>query len=115
MISRPGHREPRRRQRGTLPAWFPLGRARRLLRFTGGNFRFWLASRALPPPFHRNHRPPLPPAPAAPEPPFEIEYLGRGAQSAPQQGLRRQQRDMLAGGAIDLDEIARPEILDPRR
>ena len=31
-----------------------------------------------------------------------------------QQRLRRQQRDMMAGGAIHLYEIARPEILYPR-
>jgi hypothetical protein len=37
-----------------------------------------------------------------------------GAQSAPQQSLGRQQRDVMAGGAIDLREVARPEILDPR-
>ena len=29
-------------------------------------------------------------------------------------GLDRQ-RDVVAGGAIDLDELAEPEILDPRR
>ena len=64
---------------------------------------------------HRNHRPPLLPAPSAPEPPFEVENLGRGAQSGPEQRLRRQQRDMVAGGAIDLDEVTLPEILDPCR
>ena len=35
--------------------------------------------------------------------------------SQPQQRLRRQQRDMVAGGAIDLDEVTLPEILDPCR
>jgi hypothetical protein len=34
------------------------------------------------------------------------------AQSEPQQKFRRQQRDVMAGGTIDLDEIAMPEILD---
>jgi hypothetical protein len=63
------------------------------------------------PPLDRDHRPPLPPAPAAPEPPFEIEDLRAGAQSGPQQSLRRQQRDVVAGG----DEVALPEILDPHQ
>ncbi len=36
------------------------------------------------------------------------------ALSDPQEGVRRQQRDVLTGGAIDLDEVAPPEILDPR-
>jgi hypothetical protein len=36
------------------------------------------------------------------------------AQPEPQQKCRRQQRYMMAGGTIDLDEIAMPEILDPR-
>jgi hypothetical protein len=72
------------------------------------------ALRSPPPPLHGNHRSPLPPAPAAPEPPFEVENLCRGAQPDPQQSLRRQQRDVMAGGAIDLDEVALSEILDPR-
>jgi hypothetical protein len=50
----------------------------------------------------------------APEPPFEIEHFRRWAESDLQQGLRRQQRDVVAGGAIDFDEIPWPEILDPR-
>jgi hypothetical protein len=44
-------------------------------------------------------------APTAPEPPFEVENLGRGAQPDPQQRLRRDQRDVVAGGAIDFDEV----------
>jgi len=71
--------------------------------------------RALLPPLDRNDRSPLPPAPAAPEPPLEVENLGRGAQPEPKKGLRGQQRDVLAGRAIDLHEVTRPEILDPRR
>jgi len=43
--------------------------------------------------------------PATPEPPFQVENLGRRAQSDPQQRLRRQQSDVVAGGAIDLDEV----------
>jgi hypothetical protein len=35
------------------------------------------------------------------------------AEPEPQQEVRCQQRDVLAGGAIDLDEIAPPKILDP--
>src|SRR5271166_5772923 len=45
----------------------------------------------------RNDRSPFPSAPAASEPPFEVENLGRGGQSGPQQRLRRQQRDVMAG------------------
>jgi hypothetical protein len=70
-------------------------------------------TRPAPPP-DRNNRPPLPAATPTPQPPFEIEDLRAGAQSYPQQSLRRQQRDMVTGGAIDLDEVARPEVLDPR-
>jgi hypothetical protein len=29
--------------------------------------------------------------------------------------VRREHRDMMAGGAIDLHEVALPEILDPRQ
>ena len=50
-------------------------------------------------PLDRDNRPPLPPAPAAPQPSFEVEYLGRWAQSGPQERLRRQRCDMVAGGA----------------
>jgi hypothetical protein len=38
------------------------------------------------------------------------EHLGRKAQPE----VQRQQPELMAGGAIDLDEIATPEILDPR-
>ena len=64
--------------------------------------------RAWPLPLDRNHRPPLPPAPAAPKAPFEVEQLRRGFQPHPQQRLRRQQCDMMAGGAIGLDQVAPP-------
>jgi hypothetical protein len=37
------------------------------------------------------------------------------AQSDPHQRVRRQQRNVVAGGAIYLDEVTYPEILDPRR
>jgi hypothetical protein len=37
------------------------------------------------------------------------------AEPKPQQKFRRQQHNMMAGGTIDLDEIAMPEILDPRQ
>jgi Acetyltransferase (GNAT) family len=39
---------------------------------------------------------------------LEAEYLVRGDQSGPQQRLRGQQRDVMASGAIDLDEVTRP-------
>jgi len=62
-------------------------------------------SRALPPPFHRNNRAPLPPAPATPEPPFQVENLCGGAQPGPEESLRRQQRDVMTGGAIDFSDL----------
>jgi hypothetical protein len=71
-------------------------------------------SLAVSPPLHRNYRPPLPSAAPTPEPRFEIENLGRRAQADPQQSLRRQERDMVTGGAIDLDEVTQPKVLDPR-
>jgi hypothetical protein len=37
------------------------------------------------------------------------------AKPEPRQEVRRQQRDVMAGSAIDLDEIATPEILNPRQ
>ena len=73
----------------------------------------WHAA-ALPPPFHRHHRPPLLAAAAAAQPALQVENLRRGDQPRPQQRLRRQQSDVLAGAAIHLDEIARREILDAR-
>jgi hypothetical protein len=57
--------------------------------------------------------PPLPSTLAAPKPRFEIENLRRGALPDPRQRLRRQQRDVMAGGTIDLDEVTLAEILDP--
>jgi VanZ family protein len=41
--------------------------------------------------------------------------LAQGVQPELQQGRRRQQRDMMAGGAIAFDDIAMPEIFDPRQ
>jgi hypothetical protein len=73
------------------------------------------AARALAPPLDRNDGPSPRSASAAPDALFEVEHLGPGAQTVPEQKLRRQQRDMMAGGAIDLDEIAMPKILDPRQ
>jgi hypothetical protein len=40
--------------------------------------------------------------------------LAWGLRTEPQQEIRRQQRDVVAGSTIDLDEITTPEILDPR-
>jgi hypothetical protein len=45
---------------------------------------------------------------------LEVEHLGPRVAPEPQQKFRRQQRDMMASGTIDLDQIAMPEILDPR-
>ena len=64
--------------------------------------------RYSPRPLDRNHRPALRPAPAAPEAGFEVENLDHGAQPGPDEGLRRQQRDVVAGSAIDLDRVAPP-------
>jgi hypothetical protein len=50
------------------------------------------------PPLDQNDRPTPASASAAPEPPFEDQHLRRGAEPEPQQGLRRQQRDLVAGG-----------------
>jgi hypothetical protein len=36
-----------------------------------------------------------------------------GAEPEPQQKVRCRRRDVMAGGAIDLDEIATSEIVDP--
>jgi hypothetical protein len=46
---------------------------------------------------------------------LEVEHLGLRAQPEPYQELGRQQRNVMAGSTIDLDEIAMPEILDPRQ
>jgi hypothetical protein len=51
------------------------------------------------------------PAAAAPKPPLEVKHLGPRVEPEPQQKVRREHRDMMAGGAIDLDEIATSEIL----
>ena len=55
-------------------------------------------------------RPAPSPAPAAPEAAFQIQNLGRAAQASSQRRVRRQQRDVMAGGAIDLQEVTSPEI-----
>src|SRR5438105_4868458 len=55
---------------------------------------------SLAPPFHRDHRPPLPPSLPTSEPVLQVENLGRADQPGPQQRLRRQQRDMVAGGTL---------------
>jgi len=69
---------------------------------------------ALSPPPDRDDRPPFPPAAAAPEPHVEVENLCRGAEPDPQQRLWRQQRDLVADCAIDLDEVPSAEVLNPR-
>src|ERR1700722_10839275 len=66
--------------------------------------------RALPPPLDRNDRSPLRSASAAPKPALEVENLGLGVQTGPEQRVRRQQRDVVAGGAIDLQ---RPSTHQP--
>jgi hypothetical protein len=61
-------------------------------------------------PTDRNDGQPLRSAPAASYAPFEVQHLCLRAEPEPQQKVRRQQRDVIAGGAIDLDEIATPEM-----
>jgi hypothetical protein len=48
--------------------------------------------------FDRKNRSRLPRALATPEPLLEVGNLRCGAKPDPQQGLRRQQRDVIAGG-----------------
>jgi hypothetical protein len=67
------------------------------------------------PSIFRNYGSPLLPAPAAPEPSFEVDTLAAGLGPTLGSAVRRQQRDVVAGGAIDFDELARSKILDPRR
>jgi hypothetical protein len=75
-------------------------------------FRSLLGDR--PPSLDRNDGSSPRSAPAAPDAPFEIENLRAGAEHEPQQGIRPQQGDAMAGGAIDLHDIAAPEVFDPR-
>ena len=72
-------------------------------------------SLVLAPPPDRDDGPRPCSAPSAPDPPLEVEHLGSGAQPEPEQKVGREQRDMMTAGTIDLDEIATPEIFDPRR
>ena len=69
MLSASDWQEPPTRRRS-----FPgiLGRSPKTRVVLAGTVP--LPSAALPPPLHRNNRPPLPPAPPAPEPRFEVEY-----------------------------------------
>ena len=72
-------------------------------------------SPALSPPLDRNDSPSPRSTSATSNPPFKVEHLGLRAEPEPQQKVRPQQSDVMAGGTIDLDEIASPEILDPRQ
>jgi len=69
-------------------------------------------SPALAPPLDRHDGPPFRSASAAPEAPLEIEHLGVRAKPEPKKELACQHRDVMAGGAIDLDELALPEVPD---
>ena len=69
---------------------------------------------ALTSPLDRNDGSPPRSASAAADPARDIKHLDPRAEPELHQKVRHQQRDMMAGGAIDLDEIATPEILDPR-
>jgi hypothetical protein len=57
--------------------------------------------------------------PLAPHPrhltPLEVEHLDVRPKPEPKKELGRQQRDVMAGSAIDLHEIAAPEVLDPHQ
>src|SRR5262249_21278232 len=71
-----------------------------------------LRSAPLPP----APRLPPPPAPAASEPVLQIEPLRPPAPAKPDdEGLRRQQRGVVAGLARHLQEVTSPEIPDPRQ
>jgi hypothetical protein len=87
-----------RNDRRRLDGWTAAGRRGRLTR----------PDAAL----DRDHRPPSLSEPPAPDPLFEVEHLGLRAAPEAQKELRREQRDVTAGGAIDLDEIAPAKILD---
>jgi hypothetical protein len=67
------------------------------------------------PPLDRHHRPSPRSTTATSNPSFEIEHLSLRAEPEPQQEVRPQQGDVMAGSTIDLDEIASPKILDPRQ
>jgi hypothetical protein len=84
-----------------MRSWFPRGSQCR-------------GSPTLAPPLDRDDRPSLRAASAAPDAPLEIKHLGLRAEGEPPQELWRQQRYVMAGGAIDPEEIATTEILDPR-
>lgn len=79
-------------------------------------FRLSAASLSPLPPLDRDHGPPSSPAPAAPEPLLQIEHLRAPVPTEPdEEGVRRQQRDVIAGAAIDLHLVASSEIPDPRQ
>src|SRR5215469_10854366 len=69
----------------------------------------------LPPP-DRDHRLPPPLAPTASQPVLQIEHLRTPVPAKPDdEGLRRQQRGVVAGLARHLQEVTSPEIPDPRQ
>jgi hypothetical protein len=63
-----------------------------------------IGSRALSAPLDRNVGSPPRSAPAAPDALLEVEHLGPRAEPELQQEDRRNQRNVMAGGASDLDE-----------
>ena len=71
-------------------------------------------SSARLPPLDRNRSSSFLSTSPAPDPLFEVEHLRLGIEAEPQQKLWREQRHMMAGGTIDLHEVALPEVLDPR-
>ena len=66
---------------------------------------------SLTPPLDRNDVSPLPPAPAASEPLFEVEDLHPRAEPGPQQGLRRQRRDVVGGAQSSLAKPTEQDLL----
>jgi hypothetical protein len=48
-------------------------------------------------------------------PSLEVEHLDVRPKPEPKKELGRQQRDVMARSAIDLHEIAAPEVLDPHQ
>ena len=67
-------------------------------------------SRTLPPHLIETTARPFLPHPRHLSRSLRSRTFAAGVQTGPEQCVRRQQRDVVAGGAIDIDEITRPKI-----
>jgi hypothetical protein len=72
---------------------------------------FWAGLR----PLYRHDSPTPHAAASTPHAILEVEHLALRPEAEPRQEYWREQRCLRARGAIDFDEIARHEILDPSR